>query len=304
MSHNAEKRWYVRDYVAGQPRQVWLFDAQTATRMGVTNPESGPGSFFRAEPGESIWDSIRRQTPWLNPDITEGHFHPMTLGPGEYYPRIARPLALAREPRLWSPPVEAEKPYVAGAKSQLTLLARRLETICQTVQPSDKTLNVYGHEIRNLVILAATEVEMHWRGILTANGSKARQFTTKDYVKLVEALKLADFAIIFHDFPDLQPIRPFAGWSKADPTKSLQWYDAYHGVKHNREGEFERGTLRHAFEAVSACIVLLVAQFGPTALNAELSSLVGLTTPNWPISEMYLSRLTSTGWSPINHPNL
>ena len=147
MSHNAEKRWYVRDYVAGQPRQVWLFDAQTATRMGVTNPESGPGSFFRAEPGESIWDSIRRQTPWLNPDITEGHFHPMTLGPGEYYPRIARPLALAREPRLWSPPVEAEKPYVAGAKSQLTLLARRLETICQTVQPSDKTLNVYGHEI-------------------------------------------------------------------------------------------------------------------------------------------------------------
>jgi hypothetical protein len=304
MSQNAEKCWYVRDYVAGQPRQIWLFEAQTATRMGVTNPEAGPGSFFRAEPGESIWDSIGRQTPWLNPDMTEGRFHRMTLGPGEYYPRIARPLALAREPRLWSHTTEAEKSYVADARSQLTLLARRLETICQTVQPSAETLNVYGHEIRNLLILAATEVEMHWRGILAANGCAARQFTTKDYVRLVEALKLPDFAIVFHDFPNLQPIRPFVDWSKADPTKSLQWYDAYHGVKHNREAEFERGALRSAFEAVSACITLFVAQFGPMALNSELSSLVGLTTPHWPIEDMYLSGLTSSDWRPINHPNL
>jgi hypothetical protein len=155
----------------------------------------------------------------------------MALGPGEYYPRIARPLALAGQSRLWSPRVVGEKAHLAGVRSQLTLLTRRLEAICQTVQPSEKTLEVYGHEIRNLLILAATEVEMHWRGILTANGSAARQFTTNDYFKLVEALKLSDFAITFHDFPNLQPIRPFAGWSKADPTKSLKWYDAYHGGK-------------------------------------------------------------------------
>ncbi len=228
----------------------------------------------------------------------------MALGPGEYFPRIARPLAMAGEPRLWSPPIETEKPYVAGARSQLTLLARRLETICQTVQPSEKTLNVYGHEIRNLLILAATEVEMHWRGILSANGSTARKFNTNDYVKLVAALKLSDFAINFHGFLDLQPIRPFAGWSKTDPTKTLQWYDAYHGVKHNREGEFGRGTLHRAFEAVSACIILLVVQFGPTALNAELSSLVSLAIPKWPIGDMYLSRLTSADWKPVKHPDL
>jgi hypothetical protein len=80
--------------------------------------------------------------------------------------------------------------------------------------------------------------------------------------------------------------------------------DAYHGVKHNREGEFERGTLRYAFEAVSACIALLVAQFGPTALNVELSSLVGLSSPDWPVSDMYLSGLASTDWTPVNHPDL
>jgi hypothetical protein len=75
------------------------------------------------------------------------------------------------------------------------------------------------------------------------------------------------------------------------------------GVKHNREGEFERGTLRYAFEAVSGCIALLVAQFGPTAVDDGLSSLVGLTTPEWPIADRYLSGLKSTDWTPINHPN-
>jgi len=250
-------------------------------------------------------DCIRRQTPWLNPGMTEGQFHRMTLGPGEYYPRIARPLALAIGPALWSPPVEEEKGYIASARSQLVLLTRKLETVCRTIQPSEKNLDAYGHEIRNLLILAATEVEMHWRGILTANRSATSQFNSDEYVKLVEPLKLTDYAIEFREIPDLVPIRPFAGWSNQSPTKSLEWFDAYHGVKHNREIEFKRGTLRHAFEVVSACIALLVAQFGPAAaLSAELSSLVGLTLPNWALGEMYFHRMGSTEWTPVHCPEL
>src|SRR5271166_5540495 len=176
MAESSGERWYVRDHVAGQPRQVWLFVDQTATRIGVTNPETGPGTYFKAQPGEDIWDCIRRQTPWLNPGVTEGLFHPMALGPAEFYPRIARPIVLASEPSLWSPSVLTDKAYVAGARNQLTLLVRKLEVVCQTVQPSENTLKVYGNEIRNLLILAATEVEMHWRGILSANRLSASQF--------------------------------------------------------------------------------------------------------------------------------
>ena len=228
------------------------------------------GHYFEAAPGEDVWEWIRQQ-----PD-----FHRLVLGPGEYYPRIARPLALSRENALWSPNVSTDKAYVAIARSQLVSLMRKLETICQTVHPSKKTLDVYGHEIRNLLILAATEAEMHWRGILIANGQAARQFKSFDYVKLVDPLKLQDYAITFRDFPELPPVRPFADWSKICPTRSLQWYDAYNAVKHNREGEFDRGTLCLAFEAVSACIVLLTAQFGKTAMNAELFSVVDLIVPD------------------------
>ena len=64
---NIGKEWYVRDRIHGQPRQVWLFENETATLMGVTNPERGAGTFFRAEPGESFLDCIRRHTSWLDP---------------------------------------------------------------------------------------------------------------------------------------------------------------------------------------------------------------------------------------------
>ena len=301
------KRWYIRDHINGQPRQLWLFDfdAQTATRMDVTSPEVGPDTFFRAEPGENIWDCIRRQTSWSADP--ERLFHAMTLGPGKYYPRIARPLdALvpAWEPRLlWSQSFNVEKAYVANARSQLTSLTRKLETICQTVQPSESTLAVYGHEIRNLLILAATEAEMHWRGILIANGApRTTKFNSNEYFKLVEPLKLRDYAINFYDFPDLPPFQPFAGWSRTDPTKSLPWYAAYNGVKHNREDEFKSGTLRCAFEAVAANIALLVAQFGHAALNSP----VRLTVPEWPIEEKYydLPSRTTAEWTPDNFPGL
>jgi hypothetical protein len=90
---------------------------------------------------------------------------------------------------------------------------------------------------------------MHWRGILMANGSSAPKFNSNEYVKLVEPLKRLDYAISFHNFPDLQPVLPFAGWIKADPTDSLEWYAAYHGVKHNREGEFQRSTTPTRFRS-------------------------------------------------------
>ena len=204
------KRWYIRDHINGQPQQLWLFDFDNQT--ATPSPEVGPGTFFRAEPGEDIWDCIRRQTSWSDP---ERLFHAMTLGPGKYYPRIARPLVPvpAWEPRLlWSQSFNVENAYVANARSQLTSLTRKLETICQTVQPSESTLVVYGHEIRNLLILAATEAEMHWRRILIANGApRTTKFNSNEYVKLVEPLKLRDYAINFYDFPDLPPFQPFAG---------------------------------------------------------------------------------------------
>lgn len=76
---------------AGLP-ELWSIDVGTAVRVGVTNPENGAGTFFQASAGETIWDAIRRQAPsWFEPD-GESPFDKTVLEPGEFYPRIARPM--------------------------------------------------------------------------------------------------------------------------------------------------------------------------------------------------------------------
>ena len=302
MNSGAGKRWYVRDRIAGQPRQKWLFDERTAVRDGVTNPQSSPGSYFEAKDGESIWDAIRRNSNWLDDNVTEGLFHLMACGPGELYPRIARPHALGLRDDLWYPWPQLNEAYVAESKTQLIVLARRLEAICQTVQPTQVTLDVFGHEIRNLLIIAATEFEMHCRGVLKRNGY-TDNLNINAYSRLATPMRLEEYTVKFRAFPALPPVAPFAGWLHTPPSGSLPWYAAYNGVKHNREEEFERGKLRHAFEAVSACIVLFVAQFGPSAMAAELSTFVRLDLPRWPISDMYLGP-ADTGWSLVNCPGI
>jgi hypothetical protein len=63
-------------------------------------------------------------------------------------------------------------------------------------------------------------------------------FTTNDYVKLLAPLHLAEYEISLPRSADIRPIRPFCGWSSAQPAKSLSWYDGYNKTKHDRSSHF------------------------------------------------------------------
>ena len=294
-----DERWYVRDVGLGQGHQLWRLTDATATRVGVTNPEAGAGTYFAADPGESIWECLRRSTSWLEGLEGAGQFKRMLRGPGAFHPRVARPIVLSGKDTLWLPDAAKELRYITSAQNQLASLIDDLRLICRVVQPSANTLPVYGHEIRNLLILAATEVEMHWRGILTANGAAAK-FNTNEFVKLADPLGLLDYVVRFHPFPDIGAIKPFVGWDVLNPTNSLPWFAAYHGVKHNREHEFDLATLANAFAAVAACAVMLVSQFGQDALPHELTGYLSVEPPTWPIEEMYVMPEQEGGWTPIS----
>jgi hypothetical protein len=296
--------------VPGIPAQIWKIDDAVAVRLGVTNPEGGPGSYFKADPGETVWDTMKRlASAWFEPAGSEP-FHKTILAPGQVYPRIARPSAHhpGDFPRI---PVirRSDTNFVAIARSQLTALMRQLDLICQTVHPSEDTFNAFGHSIRNLLILASTEVETHWRGILVANNFIKPQYNTHHYVLLQTAMRLGDYSIEFPSFPWLTRFRPFKGWgTSGKPTQELGWYAAYNAVKHNREHEFTRATLRNVFEAVSACVIVMVAQFGSMVglgRNTELSSYFHLSSsPVWPLSHVYLPSFGEITGEPleVNYP--
>lgn len=299
--------YYLR--VLGQDKgdQVWKISDEEAVLLGVDNPQQGPGSYFRREGQGSIWDALRRQTSWF-----ESNSHPflkLELGPRRYHPRIARPIEYSKQNYMRSPSAEAERSAVALGIGQATALMRRLDLICQSVHPDPATFEVFGHEIRNLLILAATEVETLWRGVLVANGATRDRFSTNEYVRLLRPMRLDGYAVGFTNFPWLEPIRPFEGWTSSRPTASLPWYDAYNKVKHDREGAFREARLDHALHAVSACVIMLVAQYTHSiglGGRSELSYYFRLAQlPHWEASEVYCD-LSEDGrsWSSVQHDDL
>lgn len=60
----------------------------------------------------------------------------------------------------------------------------------------------------------------------------------------------------------LNNICPFKNWKSDNPTKSLDWYNRYNAVKHDRETEFPKATIQSLLEAISALFLLIYAQYG------------------------------------------
>ena len=305
--------YYIRHLGAGHPDELWKVDDEVARDVFAGDAAHGPAREFRARPGETAWNRMQAETPWFK---GERQFHEMRLALGEHNPRIARPLFRAHD-RFgnWSPSLHLEPEVVAASQAQARTLLRQLERISQTVQPAEENYKAFGHDIRNLLILACMEVETHWRGVLVANGAYRKAFKTTDYVALAEIMGLREYVVRFPAFPALGAISPFKGWGLGpNPTTDLPWYAAYNAVKHNRETEFKEANLQHAFQAISACAAMLVAQYGPNGLGwkTELNDFFQiLEAPKWGFSECYVASPSRgnnepahTLFDPVNHPTL
>ncbi len=280
---------------------VWTVTDRTAERLGVTR--DAPGSYFETVVGESIWEVIERE----GPEWTRDWFHPLVLSPGQYYPRIARP---NDQHPTQSPgfclSTGDDRNRIAVARGQMNALTEMLANICQTIHPSEENFQAYGHQIRNLLILACTEVEAHWRAVLTANNF-LKGTSTKEYVLLCPAMKLNEYAVSVSPFPWLDPFAPFQDWgTTGKPTKELAWYDAYNAVKHDRDTEFSRSTLQNAFDAVCACYIIIAAQYGFEVLQgSEFRSFFKLLrSPSWHPGEVYTHPYGSVPevWQSVPYP--
>jgi hypothetical protein len=102
-------------------------------------------------------------------------------------------------------------------------LIEQLKLICQTVHPEGENLNAFGHDIRNLLILACTEIEAQWKNILAGNSyaRSERMNIRDDYAKLLAAMKLNEYQVELTWYPWIGTIRPFEAWATSG---SLVWY--------------------------------------------------------------------------------
>lgn len=267
-----------------QTHQVWRLEGRKAELVGF---EPTPLNMHKADDGEEIIQTLRKR-------FSGNEFHKLALGPGEFYPRMARPFDIDPAASPGSNPDDSDIAKHARAIStgQLHSLIEQLDRICRVIHPRGENLKAYGHEIRNLLIIACTEVEAQWKAILDANHYTKKDTTRDDYKKLIAPLKLRQYEVTLNYYPWLEPIRPFENWELGNPPGKLVWYDAYNCAKHDRETKFSEAKLLFALQAIAGCFVMLCAQYGwgfalqgTEALQAFFR-LAG--TPKWSPADIYV----------------
>lgn len=239
---------------------------------------------------ESIEFFLNRYAESINVDIVEiAHIK----NPGSFYPRISRGnIGFNYLNNDFLQDVRAFGNIQSG-----------LDEIFNYIEPVYDNLECYGHKIRELLILACTEVECLLVNALIENGYKhQRSYTTKDFIILNEVFKLNDYEVSLAKHPDLKLFKPFLCWNKDKTTASIPWYEAYNAVKHNRSTNIKDANLRHLLDAVAAIHILLEAQYGKSVFNKFLSRtddksiFITKKAPQWKCSEVCAPILID-GWS-------
>jgi hypothetical protein len=185
--------------------------------------------------------------------------------------------------------ITSQKAYLDEGRYFKNLCRRVDDDIFYYIEPVSTNLDIYGHKIREVLILACTEVEYLFRQFLEENkyGWKPENHGTKDYVTCRDIFRLNEYAVELEFYPDLGPFKPFHGWDDSKSTQSLDWYAAYNGVKHNRGLNFERASLKQLIESLAAIHILLECQYGSDIVTDFKSVFKTTARPEWGLNYLF-----------------
>ncbi len=267
------------------PKRLWAMDdpnGSSAVLLYSNPPGTGwPQPLLNRTDGihdeETVLKAIKGQ--WPDANIVR-----VTRAPGEQYPRIWR------GPSYRLP--NSELASFGSSVNSTRLLTERFRQVALTVEPQAENRAAFGHELRHLLILAASEVESAWKAIYVANKfPPAERYNTQDYSALIDPLRLREWGVSLSMYPDYGIIKPFETWDPRKPTASLPWYAAYNTTKHDREGNLKSATLENVISALAGLFVMLCAQFGPAYLKQDPYSIPEFTVlvePQWDLKELYV----------------
>jgi hypothetical protein len=238
---------------------------------------------------------------WHLPSTAAVRVEECKLAPGQYYPRICLPNCPSAThfdfKHEWSSSVRAVRNILSG-----------MEDVFRVVDPQND--HAYGHQIRELLILACTEVESACKAVLRANNYTAtpeKRWNVDDFRKTTTPLHLHEYEVALLEHANYPAFQPFEEW--ASPGAALPWYRAYNAVKHDREKNFKEATLKNMIAAAGAAYVAVYAQFGQFGRRgfsqSETDAFYVKVYPTWGFTECYLPPLLADGatWTPIDYPN-
>ena len=143
------------------------------------------------------------------------------------------------------------------------LIEKDLIKLFDYIDPTDNNLKTYSHRIYELFLRSATEFESNCSAILKSNGFQSpNNFTIFDFFKINKVSRLDESAVKLNIWTPIPKIfEPFKDWKNHGSFVSLNWYQNYNSVKHDRNVNFKHANLENLLLAISGVIVILFSQF-------------------------------------------
>ncbi len=197
-------------------------------------------------------------------------------------------------------------------------IEKDLRQIFDFIEPDDRNLTTFSTRLYEIFLRASTEFESNCKLILCENLYRrceknlsrcGKNLKIGDYKNIKKATRLLEYKIqltVWANKPLL--LEPFSCWSNCD-SLTLNWYQEYNNVKHNRSTEFHCANLKNTIDAVAALFIVLFAQFNtfafsPHELVADCNDVDGWLTHHnsifwvkvpttWTVDECYSSTSTN-----------
>lgn len=140
------------------------------------------------------------------------------------------------------------------------VLQQDLFRLFEYIEPGDDNESTFSYRCLELLVRACGEFEVNCKAILGANGySKKGDLRMPDYRKLEATHHLSSYQVRLPGWRGTRSVRqPFAEWAGG---RSPQWFQDYHGGKHNRHEEFPKANLGNVVDAMSGVVALLASQY-------------------------------------------
>lgn len=269
-------------------------------------PVGSPIMNFGEMTEKQIFEVVRKTHKYYS-SLNEGdnyRLNHLKLGRGQYFNSIYRPIFTYELTEDFQATSQNETSFTECYKDlpincfqdfsnqlrQLEIILSDLSEVFKVVAPHHNQFSVYGHAIRNIIILACTELDARMQSILANNGVEpyGKYFEMLDYYKLKDALKLNEYELSFYRYGDLGTFSPFSTW-KTD--EQLYWYQAYNHIKHNREKHFAEAKLFNAINAIVAYTIILIAQYGyrNDLWHETVGKIIHIEKePKWDLEDYYI----------------
>ena len=151
----------------------------------------------------------------------------------------------------------------------LLAIERDLETLSRYIEFDERNFRCFSLEIARVILAAGAEVDVVCKQICKMGNP---QSSADNILKYRDEIRprypgIARFRVSMPRFG--LTLHPWEEWEETDGVPL--WWTAYNKIKHHRDSDYEKASLKNALNAVAALFVVVLYLYRDKAQSGELT---------------------------------